>query len=520
MHDHNLDITSLPYKVLRMTTVWFSLFLVAVLAYAVYQNFFHPLAKYPGPFLSRFTELRSAICAYRGDGHLDIERCHQKYGPIVRYGPNIILFNTSNALRDIYLRDKNTYKDGHNDILQIGAKTLLTMSDRKDHARRSRIVYPALTSSAIRAFEPRLQDHIHIFNRSLYNEDSVDTEGWGAPILLSDWANYLTFDVIMDLVLGQSCNLLEDGQHRHILRDIEGMFKHSGFLMYAPYLALSPLDKWLYGSEIEGSRRYWRFVKKMISDAREAGSQGDSTMLARLLDAMDKGAITEPQIKSELALTFIAGSDTTSTTICAVLWYLAQNSSAYNTLAHIVRSTFPSFEDIRAGPTLAECHYIHACIKEALRISPAVSGCLYRAVGPEDSMIDGHHIPVGVTVGTGIYSIHHSETYYAEPNVFAPERWLDESGAMINPSTNSSEQEPYTPFSLGSRSCSGQHLASLEAALALVTTIWKYDFVLADGIGGGHESGRFGRTDSKEFQVYDHIVGQKRGPLLKFRPRV
>ncbi|KAL4940564.1 hypothetical protein BDV06DRAFT_223938 [Aspergillus oleicola] len=488
---HNLDITSLAYKVLRMTIVWFSLLIVAVLAYAIYQNFFHPLAKYPGPFLSRFTELRSAICAYKGDVHLDIERCHQKYGPIVRYGPNTVIFNTSNALRDIYVRDKNTHKDEHYNILQIGARTVLTMTDRKEHARRSRIVYPALTSPAIRAFEPRLLNHIHKFSDLLYNKDTTDTEGWGAPVLLSDWANYITLDVITDLVLGRSCNLLEESQYRHILRDIEGMFKHAGFLMYAPYLFLGPMRE---RRDHKGTRQ--------------------------LLAAMDKESITEAQIKSELALTVVAGSDTTSTTVCAVLWYLAQNPSTYNTLASIVRSTFSSLEDIHSGPILANCYYVHACIKEALRISPAVSGCLYRTVGPGGTMIDGHHVPAGAGVGIGIYSIHHSETYYAEPNTFAPDRWLDDEETMINPSNNPNEQEPYTPFSLGSRSCSGQHLAGLEAALALATTIWRYDFVLANGLGGGFEGGRFGRTDPKEFQVYDHVVGHKRGPLLKFRPSV
>jgi len=46
----------------------------------VYRLTFHPYAKYPGPFLGKVTTLRAAYYAYTGDMHLDMERCHQKYG--------------------------------------------------------------------------------------------------------------------------------------------------------------------------------------------------------------------------------------------------------------------------------------------------------------------------------------------------------------------------------------------------------------------------------------------------------
>lgn len=74
----------------------------------------YPLARYPGPFLAGATDLYAAYHAWKGDIHLDMWRCHQKYGmnlknrlgicvgpfpnvkqgKFVRYGPNRL--NTKN----------------------------------------------------------------------------------------------------------------------------------------------------------------------------------------------------------------------------------------------------------------------------------------------------------------------------------------------------------------------------------------------------------------------------------------
>jgi hypothetical protein len=89
----NLRSVKLP---LAVAGLGFLLYLSCNLIYNVY---FHPYAKYPGPFLARFTDLYAGYHAWKGDIHLDMWRCHQVYGDKVRYAPNRLNINTVTGLK-------------------------------------------------------------------------------------------------------------------------------------------------------------------------------------------------------------------------------------------------------------------------------------------------------------------------------------------------------------------------------------------------------------------------------------
>ena len=76
--------------------------LLTFIAYVVYQRFFHPLAKYPGPFLASITDLWQ-VCQFltlRQPYHLT--QLHEKYGPFVRYGPDKMSVTCESAIPLLY----------------------------------------------------------------------------------------------------------------------------------------------------------------------------------------------------------------------------------------------------------------------------------------------------------------------------------------------------------------------------------------------------------------------------------
>lgn len=82
-----------------------------LLAFVVYQLYFHPLAKHPGPLLGRITRLYDLYHAYKGDKHILLYHLHRKYGTVVRYTPNTVSINDPAALKAIYSHGANVQKN-------------------------------------------------------------------------------------------------------------------------------------------------------------------------------------------------------------------------------------------------------------------------------------------------------------------------------------------------------------------------------------------------------------------------
>lgn len=83
----------------------------SLLAFAIYQLYFHPLAQYPGPLLGRITRLYDLYHAYKGDKHIVLYHLHQRYGTVVRYCPNTVSINDPAALKAIYSHGANVTKN-------------------------------------------------------------------------------------------------------------------------------------------------------------------------------------------------------------------------------------------------------------------------------------------------------------------------------------------------------------------------------------------------------------------------
>ncbi|KAL3587457.1 Cytochrome P450 monooxygenase fpaps7 [Fusarium poae] len=518
-------------RTLAVFTIGTGILLVVFIC--IYRLFFHPYAKYPGPFLAKLTSWYSVYHAYYGDIHIDIWECHNKYGNYVRYAPNRILVNTTEGLKEIYTQGKNTQKaNAYRKVSLVpGVHPTFSMIDNQGHARLRRLVGQGLSNSHIRAYDSELRQSALLFATRLGEKldrfephgSHVDHQGWTAPKNVASWSNYFTFDIMSHLVYGTSYELLTNSNDHWVIDGVLGQMRRISFLTLLPELEDMRFDRLLFP---DARRKAYRFSIKSreIMEARKSkessgGQEGRADLFSKLFAAKDPEtgeSLSDKQLWAESNLMIIAGSDTSSTGIAATFFYLSRNPSAYERVTNEVRSAITTAEDISQGPKLLSCTYLRACILESMRLSPPAGGVMWRQTIPGGLYIAGTdteiHVPGGYEVGTGIYAIHHNEEYFPNPFEFRPERWLPEE---VGDDAVLKAHAAFHTFSQGPRGCPGKSLAMLEIQFALAAVIINYDFRKVEtqlsGIGEG--TGKF----TGQYQTFWAFTSLKDGPYIQFK---
>jgi hypothetical protein len=75
---------------------------IILTTYLAYHLFHSPTSHFPGPWYSKFTGLYLLIQEFRGRRRVYIHALHEKYGSVVRLGPNEVSFLSKDAVREIY----------------------------------------------------------------------------------------------------------------------------------------------------------------------------------------------------------------------------------------------------------------------------------------------------------------------------------------------------------------------------------------------------------------------------------
>ncbi|KAL4876764.1 cytochrome P450 [Aspergillus karnatakaensis] len=450
---------------------------------------------------------------------------------VVRYGPNRIVIDSEVGMQAIYGHGANVHKsNGYKRVSFVPNvhSTLSTLDDTK-HKFFRRLMGQGLSDTNIRRLDDKMRSIASLFARSVGDEkDRFNAtlepagDGWSVPKNMSHWCDYFTFDVMSELVFSTSYNLLTSSENHWIVDGVLGQMQRFGFLLQIPQLETFKMNHILFP---EARRRAMRFTMKAreIMQARLARQkEGLTDVLGNMIAAKDPETgegLPTMQLAVDSNLLIIAGSDTSSTGMAALFFYLSRNPTAYARLTNEIRSAFPNPNDVAQGPTINSCTYLRACIYEAIRLSPAVSGALWREVLAGGLNIPelGMHIPAGCEVGTGIWSLNHNPRYFPDPFKFLPERWItEESGEE----TVRIAKGALASFSVGPRNCVGKGLAITEISLAVAAVVSRYEFrrpvegvpVASVGEGEGAFRGQFHTSWA--------FTSLKDGPYLQFREYV
>ena len=83
-------------------------------------------------------------------------------------------------------------------------------SDVALHHKKRRVLNLAFTEKSVRAAGLFIQKHVDIWNELLVDGESKD---WSQPRNMSEWSDYLVFDIMCDLCFGRSLDIKEPGEN-------------------------------------------------------------------------------------------------------------------------------------------------------------------------------------------------------------------------------------------------------------------------------------------------------------------
>jgi cytochrome P450 len=140
-------------------------------------------------------------------------------------------------------------------------------------------------------------------------------------------------------------------------------------------------------------------------------------------------------------------------------WHVLHDSRIYSTLvSEILSAARSGLLSHKVQWTEAQqLPYFQACLKEAMRVRPAVGLNMSRLIPTGGAEIDGTWLPGGTSVAVNGWVVHRDKQVFGEHvEEFKPERWLKDV-------EQAKRMERYMfQFGGGSHLCIGRNLALLE----------------------------------------------------------
>ncbi|KZT70257.1 cytochrome P450 [Daedalea quercina L-15889] len=473
------SISTLLFFALSFAVLYF-------VAHAVYQSFFSPLAALPGPWYSAISDFWLTTHVVRFQQCRIVQALFDKYGPVVRVGPNKVAFCNATTMRSVYCVHKFDKSSYYKSLLTNNNDHAMTTLPHAEHAVRRKAYSSHYIPSNLALFQTDLQD------LCLKLVDTLGRTFGSTPVDCLDLFRHLMVDIIGTTVFGRLPGSLDNWA-----KNIQDPLATAVYDFPKRGVMRSAVPTWAWNlvclipnnrlrQVCDSDRIMAQFVAGRLYEMRtnlQAGPVGGGTdteklpllqrMLLHRVFATNE-CMPDKDIISEGMGHLVAGVDTSSTTLSYLLWELSRRADIAKRLQAELDEAMPDRAVIPDAVALTKLPYLNAFIKEGLRLYGAAPSLLERVVsstspsGLDDSFdLMGYAVPPGTIVSTQAWSMHRDASVFPSPETFLPERWLavdgvdgeDERLAMMN--------QHMVPFGVGSRLCGGHALAQLVMRMVI-----------------------------------------------------
>ncbi|KAI0429150.1 cytochrome P450 [Xylaria sp. FL1042] len=468
---------------------------VAIISYYAYAYFvtYNHIRNVPAPFPAQLSNWWLLYACRRGKRYLIVDEVHKKLGPVVRIQPNHVSIADDEAIPIIYGHGNGFLKSEFYDAFVSIKRGLFNTRDRTEHTRKRKMVSHTFAPKSVSQFEPYIAENLETFvNRWDELAEKSPRGDKTAHVDCLKWFNYVAFDTIGDLAFGAPFGMLKAGADIAEVRT-----SLDAPPIYAPAVeilnrrgevsatlgclpSIKPYAKWLPDPFFsQGLAAVEKLAGIAIARVKERLDNppdlNRKDLLARLQEGRDEKG--EPlgfeELTAEALTQLIAGSDTTSNSSCALLYYVARTPGVIKKLQEELDAAIPdSITKVPDYESIRNLPYLEAVINETLRIHSTSGIGLPRQI-PEGSPglhLHGYYFPAGTVLSVPTYTMHHSrEIWGQDADEFRPERWEKATPRQRN---------AFIPFSHGPRSCVGRNVAEMEMKMIAATWLRRYDVFL------------------------------------------
>jgi len=351
-----------------------------------------------------------------------------------------------------------------------GKGNILTSQHENTNWKEHRhILNPIFRTAAIRKLRDIFQKHS---NKLVKVFESME----GKPIEIQDIIQKATLDIIADAGFGYDLGALDD--------------KSSDFLTCLKEqinLLSSPLVLFPYGGHLVkwANRKTRKVVDDVINRVIETRiqrnskieNQNEEQQQQQVRDILDMMLMADQSydietLKSDLFTFFVAGHETSASSLSFLIYELAKNLEVQENAFHEVDSVLQGNPPSSDMDLMTSLPYLMSCLNEGLRLYP-ISGGVSRTVS-EDKVVQGIFIPKGTLVETNFFLCQRDADIWEDPNTFNPSRFGGKQ-----PSSNE-----FFPFSSGPRICIGKNFFYEESLVILSSILQNFSFTLEDPESG------------------------------------
>ncbi|KAM7250557.1 hypothetical protein ACFE04_022440 [Oxalis oulophora] len=327
---------------------------------------------------------------------------------------------------------------------------------------------------------------------------SISSNRAESLINLSKMIFSLTFETVLRAAFGMECEDLEPfkSMPEKFLEVISGFHLAEFFPSIKLLQSISGMSSELkkLHQEID------KLLQKIINEHMAKKGDEKEDIVDVLLSLKEHGNLEHPltmdQIKAVILDLFIAGSDTSSTTLEWTMSELLRNPRVMKKVQEEVRCVFNTLGTVSESG-IYQLEYLKLIIKETLRLH-APAPLLIPRECRERCEINGYEIPVKSKIIINAWAIGRDPRHWTEPESFRPERFID------SPFDFKGTDFEFIPFGAGRRMCPGISFGMANVELPLAKLLYHFDWKLPSGMNHDNldMTEKFGTTVRRKTDLY------------------